>query len=134
MRDLRLLNAQATAIIKKLEEESFEKSRKLMKLQSAEHKAQVIVGLPRPKIELSSLAKKGRAAEARLPPPPSQNEINLVGMYEALNKQLEEEIKYLKQKLVEAQSNVDRVARDLVEERELYLKDNQEVKKRYLIY
>ena len=113
--DLQLLNAQSVSVVKRLQEESYEKSCKIAKMDEALSKgARVIVR--QPKIEMTSLRKP---RQRRLSPPPEapKIEFDLVAMYDNRTRQLSEELGRMQRKLDEAHGNLAKMERAL-EERE----------------
>ena len=113
--DLQLLNAQSVSVVKKLQEESYEKSRKIAKMEEALNKgARVIVR--QPKIEMTSL-RKSRQRRPSPPPEAPRVEFDLVTMYENRTEQLSEELGRMQKKLDEAHGNLVKMEKAL-EERE----------------
>ena len=111
--DLHLLNSQSISVVKKLQEESYEKSRKIAKIEEALGKgARVIVR--QPKIEMTSLRKP---RQRRLSPPPQAPPVkfDLVAMYENRTQQLSEELRQMQKKLDEAHAKLAKMERALEE-------------------
>ena len=116
--DLQLLNAQSVSVVKKLQEESYEKSRKIAKMEEALSKgARVIVR--QPKIEMTSL-RKPRQRRPSPPPDAPRVEFDLVALYENRTQQLSEELGRMQKKLDESHENLAKMERAL-EERERIL-------------
>ena len=111
--DLQLLNAQSVSVVKKLQGESHEKSRKIAKMEEALSKgARVIVR--QPKIEMTSL-RKPRQRRPSPPPDAPRVEFDLVAMYENRTLQLSDELGRMQKKLDEAHENLAKVERALDE-------------------
>jgi hypothetical protein len=119
--DMQLLNTQSVAIIKKLQEESLEKSRKIMKLEGMSQRTKIITGKDadylKAKIELTSMVKPSsrRRQHASPPPPLPPVDLDLMAMYENRNKQLDQELIRLQKKLENAQVMLGRVGKEMTE-------------------
>lgn len=112
--DLELLNTHATQIITRLQAESMEKSRKILRLESGMDKAKVVTKSPsmlKPKIEMTSLVKP--AAVRGVPKQSRSSKLDLLAIYEKKNARLDEELSHLQRKLSEAQKMMANLNRDL---------------------
>lgn len=113
--DLELLNAECLSVIKNLQKEVEDKSKKILKLELAGNRAKIVTHHEKPtfieascpKIEMTSLIASKAApfpssSSSSLLSKTSSTDLNLIMMYEKKNEQLDRDLQRLQQELERA--------------------------------